>query len=520
MFGACIVLLVGLLTTDGANILVFLPIPAKSHHSVYRPIVRELATRGHNVTYFTPFPVDEPSENLKTILLKIPSKAPLKKDDEAKSFLKGAQESNPVLLTLKTYLMGHMASESMVKLQEVQDLMRSKEKFDLVISAAGYGQQCVSTLGHKFNAPTVQIVPVGDVSFMLDLAGAPDNPAYMMNTHSPFSDRMTFVERLRNVFYWTFNRLIQYYITLVQQKETMDRYLTYPGWEERPSILEMTSDAALILMNSHHSIGYSFPKPPHIKEIGGINVLENKPLPKDIQTFLDSAKDGAIYFSLGSVVSVSDVTGDDMRKAFSNVFRRMKQKVLWKWEAEDFPDKPPNVLTSKWFPQQDVLAHGNLKAFITQGGMMSIYEAVSRGVPLLGIPFFGDQTKNLKHATTYGYGLLLDYANITEKSIQWALEELIHNPRYKTEAVRRAKLFHDRPMRPKDEAAYWIEYVLRHGRVLQPASVRMPLYQLYLIDVLGAIALILTISALILKRIVLYLKSSSSDRKLEKKKLE
>lgn len=38
-------------------------------------------------------------------------------------------------------------------------------------------------------------------------------------------------------------------------------------------------------------------------------------------------------------------------------------------------------------------------------------------------------------------------------------------------------------MSPVKEAVYWIEYVAKYGKVLQPASAHMPFYQLYLIDV-------------------------------------
>ena len=45
---------------------------------------------------------------------------------------------------------------------------------------------------------------------------------------------------------------------------------------------------------------------------------------------------------------------EETRKIFVNVFSRLKQRVLWKWPKE-MPDRPPNVMLSKWIPQQDVL---------------------------------------------------------------------------------------------------------------------------------------------------------------------
>lgn len=45
----------------------------------------------------------------------------------------------------------------------------------------------------------------------------------------------------------------------------------------------------------------------------------------------------------------------------------------------------------------------------------------------------------------------------------------------------------DEPMPGREVAAYWVEYVLRHGgtKHLQVASKNMPFYQRYLLDVIG-----------------------------------
>lgn len=51
---------------------------------------------------------------------------------------------------------------------------------------------------------------------------------------------------------------------------------------------------------------------PRIVNIGGAHVKSSKPLPADLQTFLDEATHGAIYFSLGSVVNASKLPTEQL----------------------------------------------------------------------------------------------------------------------------------------------------------------------------------------------------------------
>jgi UDP-glucoronosyl and UDP-glucosyl transferase. len=73
---------------------------------------------------------------------------------------------------------------------------------------------------------------------------------------------------------------------------------------------------------------------------------------QDLKTFLDEAEDGVIYFSLGTLV-IGETLPEDKLQAFISVFSEMPQRVLWKMDKNI---SLPNVRTSKWFPQFDVLS--------------------------------------------------------------------------------------------------------------------------------------------------------------------
>ena len=45
---------------------------------------------------------------------------------------------------------------------------------------------------------------------------------------------------------------------------------------------------------------------------------------------------------------------EEYKKIFVNVFAKLKQRVIWKFE-DDMEGVSDNVLVSKWLPQQDIL---------------------------------------------------------------------------------------------------------------------------------------------------------------------
>jgi glucuronosyltransferase len=73
-----------------------------------------------------------------------------------------------------------------------------------------------------------------------------------------------------------------------------------------------------------------------------------------LKSFLDKAKHGAIFFSLGTNVR-SDKLSTEKVKAFLDAFSELPQRVLWKWESDTLPGQPKNVMLGKWLPQNDIL---------------------------------------------------------------------------------------------------------------------------------------------------------------------
>ena len=87
----------------------------------------------------------------------------------------------------------------------------------------------------------------------------------------------------------------------------------------------------------------------------------------DLKEYMDSHPEGVVYVSFGSALKPSQMTSEQ-KNVFKDAFRELKGiPIIWKWD--DVPDGiPENVLIQKWVPQNDLLAHPNLKVFVTHGG--------------------------------------------------------------------------------------------------------------------------------------------------------
>lgn len=83
--------------------------------------------------------------------------------------------------------------------------------------------------------------------------------------------------------------------------------------------------------------------------------MGNSILFQNIDKWVSEAKHGVIYFSLGSMIKAKTMKKEKL-EAFQNAFRRLPQRVLWKWENESMDGKPDNVMIQKWMPQFDILS--------------------------------------------------------------------------------------------------------------------------------------------------------------------
>ena len=88
---------------------------------------------------------------------------------------------------------------------------------------------------------------------------------------------------------------------------------------------------------------------------------------------------------------------------------------------------------SDWLPQQDILAHPNLKVFITHAGQSSMQELLCHQKPALAVPVQGDQPLNAKELVRMEVGLSVPYPSLNEDDLYQVIHsDVLFSPLYNT----------------------------------------------------------------------------------------
>lgn len=114
---------------------------------------------------------------------------------------------------------------------------------------------------------------------------------------------MSFTQRWSNTLLSLYDWLLRTLIHIPLQNKIAKTNFAHLG--SIPSINDLMKNVSLILVNAHRSITPPKPSMPGLIYIGGAHVKPTELLPNDIETFLDGAEAGAIYFSLGTHVQSS-----------------------------------------------------------------------------------------------------------------------------------------------------------------------------------------------------------------------
>ncbi|MED6237200.1 hypothetical protein ATANTOWER_020686 [Ataeniobius toweri] len=512
-------------SSNGGNILVWYT--EASHWINMKPVLETLVDRGHQVTVLVPsaslfMNSSEPSRfkyepfdvsvsvdfverfveeilhfNMYEIDFMNPVQIYIKFIDLMKTNMK---------ITLK-FLDGVVKSEHMMK--------KLKEgNYDLLFADPIYA-------GSDLTADMLGIPLVYSLRFSLvnnweRMCGQlPAPPSFVPGAMSKLTDKMNFSERLWNVLFYALQDIV---LEQFMWKEINKYYSDIRGTPT--SACKMMGNADIWLLRTYWDFDFPRPLLPNFKFIGGIHCTPAKPLPKKLENFVQSSEDGGIVvFSLGSMVKNLTTEKANM---IASALAQIPQKVLWRYSGQKPDTLGPNTKLYDWMPQNDLLGHPKTKAFITHGGANGVFEAIYHGVPMVGIPTFADQPDNMLHMKAKGAAVIVDLNFMTTEALRDAINTVINEKSYKENVMRLSRIHHDRPISPRDEAVFWIEFTMRNkgAKHLRVQAHELTWYQYHSLDVLLFLLTIDLLLIFILFKTCSYCFQRCCDRKSTKTKAE
>ncbi|CAK1587785.1 unnamed protein product [Parnassius mnemosyne] len=480
-------------SVSGYNILCIFPLPSRSHWLLAKGIVDALLAADHQVTWATPYLEKSPHKHLKQIDVS-------KTLDVFASIDVSKSSKWDMSITLEFFRNISLVAASSPLVREAL----VKEKYDAVVTEWFYSD---IEAGYAAVQQVPWIMLSGAVmhqymEYLVDTVRSLPVVPFMTNE---FPVPMSFRDRLLNTF--SFGNMM-YYIwrdtaTAISVYEQHFAPLAAARGVSLPPFSEAMHNISILLVNSHPSFTPAISLPPNVIEIAGYHIDEvTPPLPKDLQEILDASPRGVVYFSMGSMfksAALPEKTKHDLLK----ILGELPYTVLWKFE-ENLDGLPKNVHIRSWMPQASILAHPNVKVFISHGGLLSTLETLRYGVPTIAIPVFGDQRCNAERSVQDGYALKIEMSPDMAPELKMALNEMLSNDKYYKKVKSLSKVFNSRPVKQSKLISHYVELAIESKGAyhLRSKSILYKWYELWMLDQIAAVIAVLFMFYVIVKKII------------------
>ena len=236
-----------------------------SHKNVAVPLMLGLADRGHNVTVASSFKTEE-HKNVRDILVH--------QNFEYFPGMNALDMRRKGPLGMLSMNDTHFIEYCHATYRNTEFMRLLNESFDLVYMDA-FANDCLLGFIHKLGAPFIVIssLPVpGEISMY---TGNRLPLSFVPHWLVPFGHRMTFLERIINVFISTLSTL-----GMADGMRNNERVYREELGQDLPGGYEIAGNVSMILVNSHFSFNFPRPTLPDVVEVGAIHCRPGKPLPQ------------------------------------------------------------------------------------------------------------------------------------------------------------------------------------------------------------------------------------------------
>ncbi|XP_016953673.1 UDP-glycosyltransferase UGT5 [Drosophila biarmipes] len=506
--------------SQAAKILVLFPHASEGHFAVMRTLVSELASREHMIEVYTGHGLGETLDNVtETVTAEYPFWSELQKHAAPRGNLADLGRLPTEALRQSLASVGARALDHFLAQEPIQKLLKmSYLEFDFdVILVDYFYTEALLALGALHQRPVVGIIST-DFGNYMDAVQESLVPAACTPIDSERDlPQLGFSERLGNI-----RECLSRRKRFIEDHYGGQEQLVAKYFKLQHSIPELqASQLSVLLLNSHVPLMNPKVSIQQIVPAGGLHIRGPKELPWNVKRFLDEARPGAIYVQLGNEQPCGQLAKDKLDTLLA-FFSSRKEGIIWTChDVKKLDGLPKNVMIQHAVPQIDILAHPRVKVFLTNGDLLNLQEGIVRNVPILGLPLFQHERRNMELAVRLGVGLPLEAGNVTASSLNWAVDRLLLETHFQL-TIRDVSLeFRDRPLGALASALFWVNYVGRHkgGAALKTRGVGISSSQLHLFDLFVFYAGIATLVVALLAALSfggVYLWNKKNNSKLTK----
>ena len=480
-----------------AKILMF-PSSINSHIIFYSKLGMGLADEGHEVQLLLSSSIKIPTQTYRSNASSgsfgyIVHKASVDKafsnsENMSKAFVDVAMEESP----WRKFLIGVKMQNDVTEMFETDclDVMRNKELLTM-LSKSGFQFAIVDFVAVecRYILPFYLGIPYGAyfIPWFAWLYRVPRLQSFTPYFGDGNSNEMSFYQRLSTLL-----REVMFMCFVESLNDFSQEFL--PPGSEKMSAVKLIEKANLWFFLEDLSVSYPNANMPNTVSVGDIMVNNDvKALPKDVQEFI-GGKDTAIV-SFGSYF---DHIPDFLIKRFCESFKHFSGKLKFIWKLNKPLDQAcpgsDNILILKWLPQNDLLAHPEVKFFITHGGLNSVIESVNHRKPMIIVPVSLDQPQNAAVARSKGYAITMSLPSFTVDELVKGINDMLNYPTYTEKVKFYSQILNDKPDRPGQRVSRLIEHILKYGdEHLRTSAYKLTPLQFIMADVIAFLTIFLII---------------------------
>lgn len=258
---------------ESKRILAIYPTPSVSHQVVFRPLMIELAKRGHDVTVITPdpaFPKGQAPPNLVEIDLHDVSYSLWKKFMENRA----GRTDYIIEHTQATYEVFGVLFEEQMKSPEVQAILGNTSiQFDLLFTESIY--RPALGFSHVYKVPVIEFSSFGGQHGSYESIGAVTHPLLYPISAQQRVYNLTFWERVSELFK-KFYMDYQFY----ELEESENKMLRRVFGSSMPDLNELRRNVKMLFLNVHPLWDLNRPTPPSVIYLGGLHKKPQAELPQ------------------------------------------------------------------------------------------------------------------------------------------------------------------------------------------------------------------------------------------------